>query len=709
MSEDPYLELSSRLKFETKSHPAPQALNARRANILLAHAYLGSRNPDWLASDVLETKLFEYANLVDDRSGINNFAASTLELTSKLRKDCKSWKCSLSLDGPNLKKLLGTVEGECSNTSENGCTAYLPDDVSLKEFGDFSSTENCTAHVPEHQNSIRSNGTTPSEPFQQPSNMLIRPHLPSSSASKDQNVTSDHKMSNFKVKRPALSHTLSNESESGNPSRSDHLGNGWNPYNSSVEAINNATVGSSVYFRKVPKRAKKWRQNDDEDESAEDPPPKISLVTNGSSKFGPTTNFGGANDTRSEDGRESSAYPGFRTAYQQLKIDNRKKFGNSGDSIGRGHMSEGGSNGYHPAKFIKKTLGGKGVVNSRFVSPLLSNSTNNDEKNARKPSGPELQEDEEVDERLKNIEPRMIELIKNEIMDCGSRITWDDIAGLHFAKTTIQEIVVWPMLRPDIFTGLRRPPKGILLFGPPGTGKTLIGKCIASQSGSTFFSISASSLTSKWIGEGEKMVRALFAVARVEQPAVVFIDEIDSLLSQRSETEHESSRRIKTEFLVQLDGAGTDEEDRILVIGATNRPQELDEAARRRLVKRLYIPLPDLEARKELICQLMKCERNELTPQEIEDLGHSTDGFSGADMKHLCQEACLGPIRSLAPSMISSIAANQVRPVSMADFTSALKRVHPSVGPEDLHQYVNWNNTYGSGSKAFRFMGDLRK
>jgi fidgetin-like protein 1 len=119
------------------------------------------------------------------------------------------------------------------------------------------------------------------------------------------------------------------------------------------------------------------------------------------------------------------------------------------------------------------------------------------------------------------------------------------------------------------------------------------GKCIAHESGATFFSISASTLTSKYIGEGEKMVRTLLAVARWKQPSVVFIDEIDSLLTQRSESDHEASRRMKTEFLVQLDGAATHEEDRVLIVGATNRPQEIDEAARRRLVKRIYVPLPD--------------------------------------------------------------------------------------------------------------------
>ncbi|CAI7993266.1 Fidgetin-like protein 1, partial [Geodia barretti] len=175
------------------------------------------------------------------------------------------------------------------------------------------------------------------------------------------------------------------------------------------------------------------------------------------------------------------------------------------------------------------------------------------------------------------------------------------------------------------------------------------GKCIASQVNATFFSISASSLTSKWvsllflfsfiamnspppppprsqIGEGEKMVRALFAVARCHQPAVIFMDEIDSLLSQRSESDHESSRRIKTEFLVQLDGATTSADDRILIIGATNRPQDIDEAARRRLVKRLYIPLPDGSARKQIVSNLLREQAYSLTPEELEELSTTTDG-----------------------------------------------------------------------------------
>ncbi|NXY92403.1 FIGL1 protein, partial [Alcedo cyanopectus] len=246
---------------------------------------------------------------------------------------------------------------------------------------------------------------------------------------------------------------------------------------------------------------------------------------------------------------EESSVPGFRTAKEQLWVDQQKK---SQSVSQRAPVSSYGG--------VKKSLGAgrsRGPF-GKFVPPVPKQDGNENGGAQCKPhlrgaADPLLP----VDERLKNIEPKMVELIMHEIMDHGPPVNWDDIAGVEFAKATIKEIVVWPMLRPDIFTGLRGPPKGILLFGPPGTGKTLIGKCIACQSGATFFSISASSLTSKWVGEGEKMVRALFAVARCQQPAVIFIDEIDSLLSQRGDGEHESSRRIKTEFLVQLDGAAT--------------------------------------------------------------------------------------------------------------------------------------------------------
>lgn len=377
--------------------------------------------------------------------------------------------------------------------------------------------------------------------------------------------------------------------------------------------------------------------------------------------------------------REESSYSnqsqinGFHTAKTELHIQVKKQnnvHSNTSETL------------------IKKSLGvnkSRSVV-SKFVNP----STDNQKKD-------EVKNESTIDDNpyLKNIDPKMVEMIKNEIIECKNLITWDDISGLEFAKNTIQESVIWPLLRPDIFKGIRRPPKGILLFGPPGTGKTLIGKCIASQSNSTFFSISASTITSKWIGEGEKSVRALFAVARCHQPAVIFIDEIDSLLCQRSEQEHESSRKIKTEFLVQLDGAGTSDDDRILIIGATNRPQELDEAARRRLVKKLYIRLPDQQARKDMIKKLVGSENHVLLDDDLEKIASLSSGYSGADMKSLCQEASLGPIRSMTFDMINKIEADQVRPINLQDFLSALKIVMPSVSSEDLNHYVTWNDKFG--------------
>ncbi|KAF0991448.1 hypothetical protein HZS_7202 [Henneguya salminicola] len=314
----------------------------------------------------------------------------------------------------------------------------------------------------------------------------------------------------------------------------------------------------------------------------------------------------------------------------------------------------------------------KKTGDKRFISPLTTNEDYDDQY--------ESTYSDDIPQ-IKGIDKKLIELILNDVVDKGTQITWNDIAGLDFAKKTIEEIIVWPMVRPDLFTGLLIPAKGLLLFGPPGTGKTLIGKCIANQCNAKFFSISASSLTSKWFGEGEKLVRALFEVAKFYQPSVVFMDEVDSLLSSRKDGEHESTRRIKTEFLVQLSD---------LII----RPQELDDAARRRFVKRLYVPLPEETARTQLISNLLSKQSHSINQENIDTITQKTKGYSGADMMNLCKEAALGPIRDIKD--IANANANDVRSIMVEDFYRALKNVKPSVGPDDIQQYIVWNQLYGS-------------
>ncbi|EAR92505.2 AAA family ATPase (macronuclear) [Tetrahymena thermophila SB210] len=302
-------------------------------------------------------------------------------------------------------------------------------------------------------------------------------------------------------------------------------------------------------------------------------------------------------------------------------------------------------------------------------------------------------------EQLKGMDQKLIDLIENEIVENAANVKWEDIAGLSSAKESVKETIVWPMLNPQIFTGIRAPPKGLLLFGPPGTGKTMIGKAIANQSGSTFFSISASSLTSKYIGEGEKMVKILFKLAEMRQPSVIFIDEIDSLLCARQENENEASRRIKTEFLVQMEGATSREEVRLLLIGATNRPQELDDAVRRRFVKKLYIPLPNMVAREQLIRRVIERESAkgnafDMSDQDILEVVQATKGFSGADMTNLCKEAALIPIRQCTD--ITNIQSSDIRPINKSDFVKSLKQVKATVTSKDLAGYFDWNNQFGS-------------
>lgn len=284
----------------------------------------------------------------------------------------------------------------------------------------------------------------------------------------------------------------------------------------------------------------------------------------------------------------------------------------------------------------------------------------------------------------KGVDENAAKNIFNEIVVSGDEVHWDDVSGLDAAKKALKEAVVYPFLRPDLFMGLREPARGMLLFGPPGTGKTMLARAVATESRSTFFAISASSLTSKWLGESEKLVRALFSLAKALAPSIIFVDEIDSLLSARGgSSEHESTRRIKTEFLIQWSdlqraAAGKKQSDkeqqegdasRVLVLAATNMPWAIDEAARRRFVRRQYIPLPESHVRESQLRTLLSHQKHNLKDDDIQVLVELTDGmtssriyqayandsspgYSGSDITALAKDAAMGPLRSLGEALL---------------------------------------------------------
>lgn len=321
-------------------------------------------------------------------------------------------------------------------------------------------------------------------------------------------------------------------------------------------------------------------------------------------------------------------------------------------------------------------------------------------------------------------------------------VKWSDVAGLEQAKSTLKEAVILPARFPQLFTGKRRPWKGILLYGPPGTGKSYLAKAVATESDAVFFAVSSSDLVSKWQGESEKLVRNLFELAREHERSIIFIDEVDSMCGSRSEGENDSARRIKTEFLVQMQGVGNTH-DGILVLGATNVPWELDPAMRRRFEKRIYIPLPESSARSIMFKLHLGDTANTLTDQNYETLGDMSDGCSGSDISVITREALMEPLRKCQsakqfvpvaagmlvpaekypncpycqldltsrPAQQNEVCArcNAVRitlyevptekllvpDVCYGDFQKALEKSGSSVSPEELTRFVQWTNDFG--------------
>jgi AAA+ superfamily predicted ATPase len=330
----------------------------------------------------------------------------------------------------------------------------------------------------------------------------------------------------------------------------------------------------------------------------------------------------------------------------------------------------------------------------------------------------------DVDERLVDIEfagmasedRKFAPMLMNDVVETSDGASFSNIVGCDNAKRLLEEAVILPMIVPQLFTGIRRPWKGVLLYGPPGTGKTLLAKAVAGQNGSKFFNCSAATLVSKYRGESEKIVKCLFWLARHFSPSVVFLDEVDALVGTRGgEGEHEASRRFKTELFVQIDGvvAGRQDEnhepkqEQVMVLAATNNPWDLDEAMVRRLEKRIFIPLPDTATRTGMFLKHMgQMNCGEEAYQFVREAARLTEGYSGADIKGVCSEASMERMRKVLRDvdvndllrMKQEAGGGQLTGEGMCidseDFMAALSNTKNTVKSEA--RFKEWDRKYGS-------------
>ncbi|KAF7257547.1 hypothetical protein EG68_05323 [Paragonimus skrjabini miyazakii] len=310
--------------------------------------------------------------------------------------------------------------------------------------------------------------------------------------------------------------------------------------------------------------------------------------------------------------------------------------------------------------------------------------------------------------------------ISKEIFLQNPDVRWDDIIGLNSAKRLVKEAVVYPIKYPQLFTGILSPWKGLLLYGPPGTGKTLLAKAVATECNTTFFNISASTIVSKWRGDSEKLVRVLFELARFHAPSTIFLDELDSLMSQRGSltgaggggggggSEHEGSRRMKTELLMQMDGLAKSD-DLVFLLAASNIPWELDHAMLRRLEKRILVDLPNNPARRRMFESFLPPAISSNSPGglqlschiDYELVAELTEGYSGSDIRLVCKEAAMRVVRKIFDILEGHTNEDhpemyiRLDPVTTEDVKAAISSTKPSAS-QLSGKYQEWQKCYGS-------------
>ncbi|KAL0824726.1 hypothetical protein Bca101_048403 [Brassica carinata] len=357
---------------------------------------------------------------------------------------------------------------------------------------------------------------------------------------------------------------------------------------------------------------------------------------------------------------------------------------------------------------------GKLVISSKSLSHGLSIFQENKNDNALPLKAPEAVPDNEFEERIRS------EVIPaNEI-----GVKFADIGSLDETKDLLQELVMLPLRRPDLFKGiLLKPCRGILLFGPPSTGKTMLAKAIANEAGASFINVSMSTITSKYYGEDEKNVRALFTLAAKVSPTIIFVDEVDSMLGQRKSVgETESTRKIKNEFMLHWDGLMTEPGEGVMVLATTNRPFDLDEAIIRRFERRIMVGLPSIESREMILRTFLPKEKTD--DLDFHEIGQMTEGYTGSDLKNMCITAAYRPVRELIqqerlkdkerkkreeagkakeePKEVEEAFEERditLRPLNMEDMRKAKNQVSASFASEGsgMDELKQWNDLYGEG------------
>lgn len=286
--------------------------------------------------------------------------------------------------------------------------------------------------------------------------------------------------------------------------------------------------------------------------------------------------------------------------------------------------------------------------------------------------------------------------IKDVILCEKPNVSWEEVAGLGAAKRAIRESVILPLVRPDLFDSIGLSPwRGILLVGPPGCGKTLLARAAASECDATFFNISMADILNKFVGESEKFIQALFREARKKQPSIVYMDEVDAISSHRGGDVQEWMRSVVSQLLTEMDGLLSRKDERLVLLGSTNVPWDIDPAMRRRFERRIFVPIPDYEGRREMF--RIHTRRFKLASDiDFDRLAEMTDGYTGSDIELVCREAGLRPIRELDEKGLLTGERIEVRPISNADFVEAIRSIKSSVSPEEAVSYEEWAKKYAT-------------